>query len=242
MVDEYVERIVLNDLDPGIAAFWRAVFHETEEFAELVESSDVTIAEWERQRETHEGMPEDDLELGFATFFLNRTNRSGIIRARPIGGMDQAGPWKIDARFNRLELASRIRRLGRYRNRVELHQRDGVEFLDEQLKDPEVFVYVDPPYIEKAKGLYMDTLAWSDHERLAAALVPSAGRWLLTYDHDDRVPDVLYPGLRHIGFDIAHTAARQYVGQEFAVFSNSVTLTDFEGLRVDPSAAAKLLA
>jgi hypothetical protein len=33
----------------------------------------------------------DDLEVGFATFFLNRTNRSGILNGGIIGGRDQVG-------------------------------------------------------------------------------------------------------------------------------------------------------
>ena len=242
LVDEYVERIILNDLDAGISAFWRAVFHRTEEFARRIESCRVTIPAWRRHRRVYERGSDDDLELGFSTFFLNRTNRSGIVRARPIGGMEQSGQWKIDARFNRKELAARVRRLGEYRNRVTVCEIDGVDFLRNHLGDPSVFAYIDPPYIEKARGLYLDTLAWTDHERLAEVLREAEGRWLLTYDHDERVADDLYVGSRCIGFDIAHTAAHQYVGQEYAVFSDSLRITSFNGLRVDQAAASALLA
>lgn len=226
LFDEYVDRIVLNDLDRGVAAFWRAVFYETEALAKRVLTCTVSVHSWRRQRARYnnpDGL--SDLELGFATLFLNRTNRSGILDARPIGGLDQAGQWKIDARFNRRELAERIRMLGRYRNRVSVSQEDGLNMVDEYLgARANAFVYADPPYLTKGSDLYLDTLDWSDHVELARKLQRATGQWTVTYDEDARVWTDLYPERRCVEFQIAHTAAVQHVGTEYAVFPDAMDL------------------
>ncbi len=230
LIDEYVDHVVLNDLDPGIAAFWRSVFGRTEDLATLIESAEITVETWQRYRCVYASRRQggDDLELGFATFFLNRTNRSGILSARPIGGLGQDGLWKIDARFNRANLAERIRTLGRYRNRVTVAEEDGIALVSRFL-DLRHFVYADPPYLLRGSDLYLNTLAWADHQRLADLLATGKGRWMVTYDRDLRVRQ-LYPGARLAEFSIAHTASRQHVGQEFAVFADSIIVPALDGL------------
>ena len=227
---EWVERIVLNDLDRHIAAMWRAIFHHNEAFQDLIRTTPVTVDEWQRQRElfSNDG---DDLTVGFATFFLNRTNRSGILAANPIGGLEQSGDWKINARYDVATLTNRVDILGRYRNRVVLMERDGVDVASEFLAQPGSFVYADPPYLDKGAGLYLDAMTWADHQRLAAVLraKPKAS-WMLTYDQDPRVPGELYAGFRCVDFAIAHNAARQHVGREYAVFSHAIRLRALDGL------------
>jgi len=230
LIDEYVDHAVINDLDPGIAAFWRCVFVRTEDLAQLIESAEITVEAWHGHHSAYTSRRHggDDLELGFATFFLNRTNRSGILGARPIGGLGQSGTWKIDARFNRANLAERVRTLGRYRNRVTVAEEDGIALVTRFL-DPRHFVYADPPYLLRGSDLYLNTLTWADHQRLAKLLATARGRWLVTYDRDPRVPE-LYPGSRLAEFSIAHTASRQHVGQEFAVFADSIIVDALDGL------------
>ena len=214
LCDEYVDEVVLNDLDAGVAAFWRSVFRRTEELAQLIEHAQVTVDAWHAQRAiyTSRGGQLDDLELGFATFFLNRTNRSGILNARPIGGLGQTGPWKIDARYNGTRLAERVR---------------AQRFLTD-----DHFIYADPPYLVRGSDLYLDTLTWSDHQQLAKKLTASTGRWMVTYDHDPRVHE-LYPHERRAEFVIAHTAAKPHVGRELAVFADALQVADLAGLGRD---------
>lgn len=230
LYDEYIDQIVLNDLDPGVAAFWRSVFTATEDLARMIEKADVTIAAWHLHHATYQARAEseDDLRLGFATFFLNRTNRSGILNARPIGGLQQTGAWKIDARFNREALAWRVRELGNYRNRVTIAEEDGVRLV-ERFLDKEHFVYADPPYLQRGSDLYLNALTWEDHQRLAKALRGARSRWMVTYDDDPRV-HALYPSQRRAIFSIAHTAAEPHVGREVAVFGNAVDLGGLVGL------------
>lgn len=69
------------------------------------------------------------LDLGFSTFFMNRTNRSGIIKAGVIGGYAQTGNYKMDARYRKDKLMKRIRRIASYADRIELHNEDAVDFI-----------------------------------------------------------------------------------------------------------------
>ena len=226
---EYVDRIVLNDLNPGIAAFWRAVFRCTDELIELIASCELSIDAWRCYHEQYMSGACSDLELGFATLYLNRTNRSGILDARPIGGMQQSGKWKIGVRFNRDGLIERVRILGSYRNRVEILQRDALDLLNE-IDTRKTFLYVDPPYLIQGDELYLNTLSWSDHERLADILIGHHNHWILTYDVDPRVPGTLYSDLRCAEFSIKHTAAVQQMGNEYAVFSPNLVVNSLDKL------------
>ncbi len=228
LFDERVDEIVINDLNRGIAAFWRALFTANADLVALVRACKPSVREWHHQRERYESGPDDDLALGFATFFLNRTNRSGILGARPIGGLDQSGAWKIDARYDANALAERIKLLGPYSSRVTVCEEDGVALIQRVVGDAETFIYADPPYLTQGDDLYLDTFEWKNHERLARVL-RSARRWLLTYDADPRV-HTLYPGLRCASFGIAHTAATQHVGREYAVFSKELSVTSLANL------------
>jgi DNA adenine methylase len=229
LVDELVDEIVLNDLNPGIAAFWRAVFASPAELLARLEACSVNVEEWHAQRAIYLAEPEDDVDLGFAFFFLNRTNRSGIPDGRPIGGYEQTGPWKIDARFDKAGLANRIEALSSFATRVTVCQADGIGLIEHYLNDPAAVIYADPPYLGKGDGLYLDTLDWDDHLRLAC-LLKAGGRWLVTYDADSRVTQDLYAGLRCAEFTLSHSAAVQHVGREYAVFAPSLAIPSLEGL------------
>jgi len=226
---EYVDRIILNDLNPGIAAFWRSVFWHTDELIKLISGCELSIDAWQIYHDQYTSQLCSDLELGFATLYLNRTNRSGILDARPIGGLQQTGKWKIGARFNRDGLIERVRILGSYRNRVEILQSDALDLLA-TMATKRVFLYIDPPYLTQGDDLYMNTLSWNDHEKLSQILIGRHNHWVLTYDVDPRVPNALYRDLRCAEFSIKHTAAVQQMGNEYAVFSPRLRVESIDKL------------
>lgn len=210
---EHVERIIINDADCRIAAFWEAVLHQTNAFIKLVQNTPVTIAEWRRQRAIYlDTRRRSTLAAGFATFYLNRCNRSGIIASGgPIGGIRQQGQWKIDARFNRDNLSERVSKIATYRDRIELSNLDAIKFLRLQSKKKRpkarpLFVYLDPPYFAMGEHLYLNYYDADDHGRLAKYLKgATAFQWALTYDN---VPQIkkLYAELRRAKFDLAYSA------------------------------------
>ena len=214
---------VIGDIDPAVAAFWRAVFDYNDEFIELVRRSDVTIESWHENAHVLKNCSDDVLRLGFAAFFLNRTNRSGILRARPIGGLEQSGSWRLDCRFNRAELVNRIRRVGQYSDRIQVYN-GGAFGLLSRLMERDVrstFVYCDPPYLTKSSGLYLDSMDFSAHLQIAEMMRSRFPHWMVSYDRDDRVGSILYPDVRLLEFKIRHSASRSHLGSEIAALSDS---------------------
>lgn len=187
----YVDHIVINDLDPVVHSFWWAVLNDTERFLALVESTPVTIQSWERQKEVHAAPDRhDQTEVGFATFFLNRTNRSGILTAGVIGGRKQDGPYLLDARFNKADLTQRIRTLSSLRRHVSLYGMDAVELLDtlRPALPPRSLIYLDPPYYHKGSQLYRNHYQPEDHASIAQAVGRLETPWIVTYDN---CPEIL---------------------------------------------------
>lgn len=225
--DGHVEKLIINDLNPGIAAFWRSLFFQNDAFLTCLADAVVDLDNWYHQRAIYLAPSEnDDLTLGFATFFLNRTNRSGILSARPIGGLDQTGNWLIDARFNKLDLARRIEDLGKLANQVDVREERAIDLVRTlNRRSRRVLLYVDPPYVVPGEELYMADHSWAEHERLEQVLTKSPHPWILTYDADDRTRS-LYRDYRCLCFGISHTAHVQKVGREYMFFSRGLRVPD----------------
>jgi DNA adenine methylase len=222
LLTERVQSIVINDFDSAIAAFWRSVVNETERFLSKLESIPVDVDQWRVQKSAYIDPDSDPFDRGFATFFLNRTNRSGILRAGPIGGYAQEGKWKIDARFDRRALAGRIALIAKYRSRIELREQDGLEIIQEFVESPNTFTYVDPPYYVQGSELYLNAFAEADHVALAEALKQQrSGNWVLSYDNVEPIRE-LYSSFRSEEFDLRYSAHSSRVGQEVMVFSDSI--------------------
>ena len=230
LVSGDVEHIHINDINPGIAAFWRSIFTNSAEFIKLIEQTPIDVEHWYQAREVYLSPAlYNDLELGFATFFLNRTNRSGILLARPIGGLEQTGQWKIDARFNRENLSSRVRYLSTFSERVTVTEGDALDFLREiEQFGEDVFTYIDPPYLTQGDYLYLDAFDSDAHLALSNLLKDMETPWVLTYDADKRINESLYIGERCAQFGISHTAQVQHVGSEYVVFGSSLVLPDMQ--------------
>jgi DNA adenine methylase len=186
----------------------------------LFKSVRLSVAEWERQRATYRDPHADPLDLGFATFYLNRTSRSGIIGGGVIGGLDQTGRWKIDARFNREPLIKRVQRIARFASRISLTQLDAAAYLADVLPAlARPFVYLDPPYYANGPRLYENWYSSSDHAVIASIVGALKIPWVVSYDAVAEVA-ALYRGRKRIGYDLHYSAAIQNLtGSEYMFFS-----------------------
>jgi DNA adenine methylase len=233
LFQEYVSQIRINDVSRPVYAFWKSVLRDTDELCRRVKNTRLTVTSWQRQKRVFAN-PGDhgDVELGFATFFLNRTNRSGILNGGMIGGKDQAGPWKLDARYNADELIFRIESIARMRNRIKLSKQDAITFLRAGLpKWPQkTLVYLDPPYYDQGNHLYYDYYHPEDHAAVARFVLSKMKRrsWLVSYDN---VPAIrkLYAGRRSIVYNVGYTAREQRVGKEVMFFSSNLTIPNLIG-------------
>jgi len=232
---EYATEIHLNDINPSIYAFWHSVLNRTEELITMLSETEVTMDEWFFQKSIQSAPDQYSLlELGFSTFFLNRTNRSGIIKGGVIGGKDQSGKWKLDARFNKPDLISRIKNLGKYADRIHIYRQDALEFLTNEVASlPEkTFVYIDPPYYIKGEGLYENHYKHEDHAKVAEAISDiNDKRWIVSYDNVPQIRE-LYKEFRQKIFGLKYSAQIRYTGSEVMVYSPDLILPDVEILKV----------
>lgn len=220
LVTGQVSKIVINDLDPAIHAFWTSLVADPDAMIARIKKVPLSVKEWRRQKKIYSSGDADMSSLGFATLYLNRTNRSGVLNGGPIGGLDQTGNYLIDARFNREGLAERVRTLGLFRDKIIVTSLDGRSVARKYASQPNTFVYVDPPYFEKAGSLYMNYFRADDHAALAKDLNAKAdGHWLLTYDAVPQV-DALYGDRRIRRFGLNYSAHRVTKATEVAVLSD----------------------
>lgn len=220
-----VGRVVINDLDRSIHAVWDSMLNRTDDFLHRLECAPLTVEEWMRQRAIYRRRDDDNLDpqdLGFATFYLNRTNRSGVLRGGVIGGLKQAGTYTMDARFNKTTLRSRIEQLAEHRSKIRISQQDGVLRLRHWLPKDNVFAYVDPPYYAKGSFLYLNSFRDEQHQHLADWLNALAdGNWILTYDMAEPI-EAMYRDRTTLAFNLHYSANRRELARELMVVSDAV--------------------
>lgn len=222
LYSEYATRIYINDLDRAIFAFWTSVVDHTEELCRLVRNRPLSVNEWRRQRRVLARQKEVSLvELGFAAFYLNRVNRSGIITGGVIGGLEQRGEWGVDARFNRAELIERIQKVARYKGRISVSNRDASDFLQRVAATlpPQSLTYLDPPYYVKGQQrLYANYYLPKDHAEVKRIVATLDRPWIVSYDATAEILD-LYDDYRRIVYGVQYSAADRYRGAEVMFFS-----------------------
>ena len=227
MFGGYVHELHLNDIDSSIFMFWQMITRHTERFIEKIRETPITIGEWYNQRSIQRNSETaEDFDLAFSTFYLNRTNRSGIIsKAGVIGGYKQQGQYKMDCRFNKDGLIKRIRRIAKYKHRIHLHNLDAVDFIQKiDIELPgNTFYFIDPPYYKKGHTLYTNFYKPDDHKQLADIVLRLKRPWVLTYDDSPAIQH-LYGTQNQFRFNINYSAARKRVGSELLITSNALNL------------------
>jgi len=231
LFDGYASEIWINDIDPAIHAFWYCVLNRTDELCDKIEKTDVSIEEWHRQREMQISARAQSLALGFSTFFLNRTNRSGILKAGVIGGLAQAGEWKIDCRFGKKNLIEKIQRIALYRDQITLTREDASTYLSSTTKGlpRHAFINIDPPYYQKGPELYCSFYEHADHKHLAQTIRKLRRPWMLTYDNAPEIRD-LYEGLPMATKELTYYAQIKRTGTELLVLNPTLLAPEGVGL------------
>ena len=224
LFEDYASHVHINDIDRGVYTLWRAILEQSDALCERIGAVRVTTKEWHRQRAIQDAADADDLDLAFSTFFLNRTSRSGIIRGGIIGGYDQTGPWKIDARFTKDDLIRRIKKIARHRNRITVTGIDAADYLTTVLPGIEApFLYLDPPYYVKGSDLYPNFYWPDDHRGVAAIVRRLRVPWIVSYD---AAPDIeaLYGRFAALRYELSYSAAVRQFGSEMMFFSPGLKL------------------
>lgn len=225
LLKNVVNRIVINDYDKGVWSFWKAILTETDRFVEQVRTVPLTINEWYRQHEICVNQNDKySFELGFATFYMNRTNRSGIIKGGVIGGLKQAGHWTMDVRFNREELINRIQNIASRKKDIKLYNKDISSFITNYvpLYEDNAFIYFDPPYYKKGKQLYMNYFSHEDHVRIESAIRQHINcDWIITYDDVKEIEEI-YKDYQLYLYDLNYSVSAKCKASELIVFRNEI--------------------
>lgn len=227
-----VDHIVINDYDKAIYSVWRAIIENTNEFINLIDSTEISIAEWNRQKDIYSNQAHRySVELAFATFFLNRTNRSGILAAGPIGGYKQNGNYLIDARYNKKELISRILKIAKRRDDITVYNKDVRSFMKNYLhRYSNAFVYLDPPYYKKGQELYKNFFVYNDHKEIADLLKKENSIWMVTYDAEPEIAS-LYSGFSTKFFDLSYSVAEKKKAAEIMILCDENLWPDEQELQ-----------
>lgn len=229
LITGVVRRVSINDISRPVFAFWNSVLNRTDDLCRMIEDRPITVDEWDIWKDVFRNHhTADELQLGFAFFFLNRTNRSGILNGGIIGGREQKGAWKIDARYNKAALIERIRKIASLRSRIELTNMDAVSLLAEKGESwkGNCLVYIDPPYFKKGHYLYHDAYGPKDHADIAAAVEGLSGvNWLVSYDDVRPIHD-LYQNAPWLQYTLNYSARYASRGREAMFFSDGLLVPE----------------
>jgi len=218
LINGYVKKITINDLDRAIYAFWYSVLNNTDKFCNEIRKTDVTLENWRRFKKIHKNKDNESLfDLGFATFFLNRTNHSGIIDGGMIGGVEQKGNYKIDCRFEKEDLIVRIKLIVKHKDNINLHNLDALELIEKIQEDrgnKNTIFYFDPPYYLKGPSLYMNHYKHSDHKKVSKQIQKIKNtKWIVSYDDTPEIKK-LYSESKKKKYSFFHTAYEIREGRE----------------------------
>jgi DNA adenine methylase len=229
LIKGHVSKVHINDLNPSIHAFWHCVLNDTDNLCKLIKETAVTIEEWHAQKEIQLSDNLTLLQRGFSTLFLNRTNRSGIINAGVIGGLDQAGNYKVDCRYNKERLTCQIKTIASKKKHISLNNLDAAEYIDDVLPHlgDKCLVNIDPPYYVKGKGLYQNFFEHDDHYRLYESVKRIRQPWIVTYDDTPEINDI-YSEFDPKPFGLTYTAQTKRKGTEVMIHKPSLKLCNYK--------------
>lgn len=228
LMNNHVKEITVNDYDRAIFAFWHTILNDTEKFCRKIANIKVSVENWRKFKAIHANKENEPLsDLGFPVFFLNRTNRSGIIDAGIIGGIAQDGKYKIDCRFNKKNLIERIKLIACHKKNIHIYNLDALDLIKKIQKkgtNRDTIFYFDPPYYLKGPSLYYNHYKSDDHKIVSEKIQKiKNARWIVSYDN---IPEIrkLYASTRKKEYTLAYTAYENRKGKEILFFSNNIII------------------
>lgn len=238
LLNNLIDHITLNDYDIAIFCFWKSLVENNKEFMELFENTPITISEWHNQRFIFQNLEKRNIKnlstseiikLGFSTFYMNRTNFSGILRgATPVGGLKQTGKWKLDCEFNKERLRPLLIKIGQKAENITISNLDMVNSLSSLNKgnsnytDTESLMFIDPPYIKQGKRLYLPIKTMEDHKKIALQIKNLSCHWLLTYDAVNELMDYYNFANNKFIYSLQYKVKTHRQATEFLVISNNL--------------------
>lgn len=222
-----VDLIILNDIDYHVFCFWNACLNNAQELCNLISDCNINMDTWTEQKKVYsDPFNYTCIEVAFSTFFLNRCNVSGILTGGPIGGHNQTGNYRLDARFNKKKLIEKIYRIYNEREKIRFYNLDAKDFLEIALKEVgynESILNIDPPYVKKGPILYENSFSKDDHTKLSEIIKKLKHKWIVTYDECDTIYS-LYSKFRKELITLSYSIGDTKSGRELIIYSDSIDL------------------
>ena len=219
-----INSIVINDVDTSIYAFWYCALNYSEELCKRIVDMEVNMDEWYKQKEVQKNIENYDLfEIALSTLFLNRTNRSGIIKGGVMGGKSQEGLHKMNCRFNKEDLCHKIEVFASMKDNIIVTNYDAryINYYDYNIICKKTFIYFDPPYVTQGKNLYCSFFNSEDHKELSNVIMNLEIPWILTYDNHPLVEE-MYQYFNRSLYELNYTAADKKKGKELMIYSRNI--------------------
>lgn len=146
-----------------------------------------------------------------------------------VGGLNQQGAYKIDARFNKVGLIKKIRAIAARKEQIILSNMDAQELIKSNYLERfnDAFINFDPPYVNKGYQLYKNAFTEEDHGSLSQEIATLTNQqWIVTYDICPLVTD-LYKNYRCSYLDVTYSVNRNKKAKEYIFFSNTLCLPDY---------------
>jgi DNA adenine methylase len=245
-----VKEIVINDYDPSIYAIWYAILNDTDRLINMISSVPFDYASpnadtpsnmfnfWRSQKNIHENADKSkySIENAFATLMLNRMNVSGVINGGPIGGKSQSGKYRVDSRFNKKTLITKIRNIAEKRDHIILYNLDANDLIKEIEKSfdaDNTFIFFDPPYFVQGKNLYMSFFDDKQHEVLAKNILSlEKYYWITTYDHAPQISELYSSASKRYEYSLNYSANKRGKAFEYLFASPIMKLPILETMNM----------
>jgi DNA adenine methylase len=208
----------LNDLETDVIETYKA-FQNNERSKRIIDRVSIEIASRERHAEIKRFEPQNEDDVAFRTYYLNRTSYSGIIH-KPAWGyaIGASSPPENWHRF----IKGANQKLGG----VDLTSLDFSEVILAPTRGRIVLMYLDPPYfLADQKRAYTKSFNLDDHLRLEKMLRNLEHAFLLSYDDCPQIRE-LY-SWAHIYeqtwfYNTANSSGPRKVGKELFITNYKV--------------------
>jgi len=240
LLGNHAKEVIINDFDPAIYSFWNMSINYSKDFIDLIRQTPVTLDEWHNQKRIYleHGNNPESLLGAFSTFFLNRTNVSGIISGGPIGGQSQSGKYKIDCRFNKETSINKIIRIAENKNRIHLYNEDAADLVDllkKQYSKEKLFTFFDPPYFVQGQSLYLSFYKENQHEIMRNKILGMDDFfWILTYDKAPQISELYSCVENTFQYSLHYSANRKRLANEFMFASSKTKLHSTQKVELLP--------
>ena len=214
VMEHRVQRCLLVEADPDVAAFWRAALNQSRDLQQRCMEFHLTP---DTLAELAQARPAGDLDRAFRTLLLNRTRPNGNISPNTSSMRRGENDRGIASRWYPGTIRRRLESIRLQAHRIAVTQEDALQVLP--TLDPDTPVFLDPPYTQNPQApghrLYSQGRDL-DHAALFRALRDLNLDFLMTHGESPEVLRLIAQNGFH-AVSIAMRTGHHLLKQELAI-------------------------